>query len=165
MAKYTAVPGSPITDKQAKIVGGVIERMKASGVAVTAKNIVTEATSPKSPLHEMFDWNDESAAQKQRVAWARTLIGSVRIIEVRVARPSKAFYSVTTKIEGADASREYHTRKEVISNDDATNQVLLRLYRTIVSACKDAESLGVKDPWWSRVIDAVRRGDPTKMAG
>lgn len=41
--------------------------------------VVADATSPHSPLHSYFDWDQSEAAQKWRVHQARLLINRVRV--------------------------------------------------------------------------------------
>lgn len=47
---------------------------------VTAAALVEAARDRKHPLHGDFDWNDKSAAHKQRIEKAREIIASVRVI-------------------------------------------------------------------------------------
>jgi len=46
---------------------------------ITPTAVIEEATDPDSPLHDYFDWDNESAAYKWRIDQARRLIREVRI--------------------------------------------------------------------------------------
>ena len=49
------------------------------GGRLTPDAVVEDAKSPKSPLHEHFDWDDSVAAVKWRIEQARTLIRQVTV--------------------------------------------------------------------------------------
>ena len=63
-----------ITNRFAKI-------RKATG-ALTPRAIVDDARDPKSPLHEYFDWDDSSAAEKYRLLQAGNLVRSIQVVVV-----------------------------------------------------------------------------------
>lgn len=46
---------------------------------ITPDAVLLDAKSPKSPLHDQFDWDDSSAAKQWRLQQARELIRSVRV--------------------------------------------------------------------------------------
>lgn len=66
-----------------KLTEAQIERVKMleddRGV-VTPNAVVSDARKKSSPLHALFDWNDKTAAERQRVAVARDVIGSVKVV-------------------------------------------------------------------------------------
>jgi len=47
---------------------------------LTPGAVVETARNPRHPLHQCFDWDDKSAAAKQRLATARQLISSVQVV-------------------------------------------------------------------------------------
>jgi len=49
---------------------------------LTAKNLLKHSEDPKSPLHDMFEWNNSIAANRYRLEQAGKLINSVDIIVV-----------------------------------------------------------------------------------
>ena len=51
---------------------------KNDGV-LTPDDVLSEASNPKSPLHDQFTWDDTAAAHQWRLSQARELIRSVRI--------------------------------------------------------------------------------------
>jgi hypothetical protein len=60
----------------------VLERLAREG-DLSPERVVEEAESKDSPLHGLFEWDDEKAAHAHRLQQARSLIRSVRI-EFRV---------------------------------------------------------------------------------
>jgi len=45
--------------------------MQSEHVKVTAQMVVAEASSPKSPIHKFFEWNDSAAGRKYRAIHRR----------------------------------------------------------------------------------------------
>jgi hypothetical protein len=61
------------------------------------QQIVEAASDPKSFLHQFFEWNDTKAAHNYRIAQARSLVASVRIVVTdgdEDLRRARAFYSL-----------------------------------------------------------------------
>ncbi len=65
-----------VKDEVAAVLRKLAEK---NGGVLTPDAVVAEAKSPKSVLHDQFDWDDKSAAQQHRIEQARRLIRSVRI--------------------------------------------------------------------------------------
>lgn len=59
-----------------------LERLEVNG-RLTPEQVVEAARDETSPLHTLFEWDDEKASHKYRLDQARSLIRSVRV-EVRV---------------------------------------------------------------------------------
>jgi hypothetical protein len=53
---------------------------KANGGVVTPEAVVEAAKNPRHILHEVFDWNDQTAAHQHRLNAARQLISSIEVI-------------------------------------------------------------------------------------
>lgn len=56
----------------------VLQQLADAG-ELTPERVVAHAREEGSPLHALFDWNDESAAHAHRLHQARILIRSVRV--------------------------------------------------------------------------------------
>jgi hypothetical protein len=65
------------------------------------QDIVKEAASPKSFFHKFFEWDDKKAADSYRIAQARMLIASVKVVihddDPEDMRRARAFYSLPRK--------------------------------------------------------------------
>lgn len=68
--------------KRADIVSAALAMLYERHGVLTPEVVVRSAESPKSPLHDLFEWNDSDAAKSWRENQARELIRSVKI-EVR----------------------------------------------------------------------------------
>lgn len=59
------------------------------GRAPTAREILEDAEDQASPIHEMFDWDDEEAAKKFRTIQASILLSALTV-KVQVIRDGKS---------------------------------------------------------------------------
>lgn len=165
--KVTARPNCPLSDKQARVLCREVEDLYGSGVLVTPKSLLAKAKEKDSPIHSFFDWDDESAAEKHRIEQARGLLGCIQVFEIRTGRPARAFYSVNVETtEEGGAKRSFHPRRVILDNEDAMQQVSLRLYSTISAAIREAEGLGLTetDAAWKRIAAVVRQEPPSAAA-
>ena len=58
-----------------------LRRLKRKYGRLTPEIVLDSARSTKSPLHDMFEWDDAVAAEKYRLSQARNLILNIRIKE------------------------------------------------------------------------------------
>jgi hypothetical protein len=65
-----------------KTIPEALARIYKRDKELRASCVVDAARSPSSPLHSKFEWDDAVAGEKPRLYQARTLIRSVRIIEL-----------------------------------------------------------------------------------
>lgn len=88
----------------AQVAGETLEAMKKSnGGQITPEDVVNAARDEENPLHEVFDWNDASAAKAQRLHIARLLIGSI-VVTFKHHESVRANYSV--KVGSATSDKE-----------------------------------------------------------
>lgn len=165
---YMARPNTPITDKQAQLVGRERDRMVAEGIAPTARNFLRRVSAESNPLHKKlgFTWDNRKAAELHRLDWARVLLGSVVEVEISSAAPHKAFYSVdTARGDGPVQQREYRTRREVLDDANYTDQVSVERYFTAAAAARDVRALGIckGDRAWRRICDAIEQNEPAAV--
>jgi hypothetical protein len=159
--KYSARPGSVLNNSQAAIVGAWLDQMEAEKRAATPRALLKEATKSVSPLHKLFDWDERSAAAKHRLEFARQVIASVTIIDVRTAEPVRAMYSIVVD-KGDRAFRAYERRALITASKSKLGQVSAQLWSRLLAVIVDAEGLGLgqSDPRWKRVIPVVRAACP-----
>jgi len=91
-------------DVDAQVAGETIEAIKQKhNGQVTPDDVVSEARDEDNPLHSVFDWDDASAANKQRLHIARLLIGSI-VVTFKHHESVRANYSV--KVGSATSDKE-----------------------------------------------------------
>jgi hypothetical protein len=130
---FRAPPNSPIKDKDVRKYGPALYALEARmGRRFTPQDVVDEARDPRSPLHEFFDWDDETAADKYRLARARMLINHVRVI-VRDSRgrlyPEKAFFNAKLEDDERDEVNSYVSVERVSEDSALRAQIVTRALR------------------------------------
>ena len=114
-----------------KIVAAAVEDLEQRHGRVRPHDLLDVARSPDSPLHEMFTWDNDLAAEKWRLAQARKLITAVRVVysEGDVEKWSAPAYVSVTHVsadeEGKELRQRGYVRTEKALADPATRQQLL----------------------------------------
>jgi hypothetical protein len=125
---YKAAPGARITDDDARALGSTI---KAMGPGVTAEKLLAEATKKRSPIHNLFEWDDKVAADGFRLDQARYFLRSVWEVKVdhdgrEEGEGARAFYSVEVTDAAANKSKAYFDGRQVLEIPGGEEQVLER---------------------------------------
>jgi hypothetical protein len=103
-------------------VGPVLDQLEQKQ-ALTAENVVKEASDPKSPMHLAFTWDDTAAARAHRLDQARYLIGSIRVVvKMTPHQPKnetiKGFVHVPPKNHKYGSSGTYASPATLIKDSD-----------------------------------------------
>lgn len=120
-----------------------------NGGHITPAEIVEHAKKKNSPLHDQFDWNDKSAAYKNRLDTARELIRVCRI----------EFHDSTTTISSCAAfvrdpeldskQQGYVSIEKLKSNKDLAREALVAKFSRIATELRNAHelstALGIND--------------------
>lgn len=67
----------------ADVAGAELERIQNQRGVIEPRVVVEESRPEAAPLHPVFEWDDDKAAENYRTWQARSLIKSVRVIELR----------------------------------------------------------------------------------
>ena len=135
MPEYQWRRGGPKPKVGAQVFGEVVERLAANQEmeAVPPRAIVDEARSRRSPIHPLFEWDNNKAGDAYRIVQARHYISSLVITRVEIAEgpavSTRGFYSV--KPEGGE--RGYATQQRMLSERDYRRQVLIDARRELES--------------------------------
>jgi hypothetical protein len=160
-SRYQCLPGRNVKGN-VNLIGECLAKIAArNGGAISPHKVVEEAKPKTSPLHNNFDWDDKSAAQKHRLWQARHLIGSIVEINVHTEKPVRSFVNITTMTDDdGDITRErsYAPIEDAMSDPELRKRVLgmvKRQMNTILASYKDYP---VHRPCfrciWPRGIDA-----------
>lgn len=101
---------------------------------LTAEALLDEASKKSSPLHDLFEWDNDEAGNLYRLQQARIIINEVKVIieskeyyafeNVQIAVPN----ALTGKTESLDeppiTQRVYKPIVEILSNADLRKQVI-----------------------------------------
>lgn len=132
--KYKWRPGGPKPIVEAAVFG---EAMEAHGLLIgnrpiVADDIVKIAEDPTSPIHPMFQWDNDKAASEYRKVQARHYLGSLEIVLVR----SEAMPAISTKafhVVEIAKQRGYVPTETIMSERDLRMQVLATAKRELES--------------------------------
>lgn len=106
----------------AQKVGSELERIRVRhNGRLEPEWVVHAAKAESNPMHGLFEWDDNVAAQNYRVDQARGVIRSIDVIveELPQPKPVRAFVSVVR-----DRDRSYTSTAHAMSDEDLRKQVL-----------------------------------------
>lgn len=91
------------------------------------QDILREASTDRSPLHDWFDWQDEIAGEKWRLHQARLLLNSIRVKVMFEGgnRSYRKYLNVKVKQNGG-FKRFYVQTNKIMKNPDLKEQILAR---------------------------------------
>lgn len=148
------------------------ETLEGIGKRCSAETLVEHATPDSSPIHAMFEWDDEIAGHEYRLIQARLYLRSYRV-DVKILKPNRPIEK-ETKIK-VKRVRQYasfpmparihvHTRKlgstyiepeEVREDKEALHSALAECFSQMLGLrAKYAFLSELKDVW--KAIDAAR---------
>lgn len=112
--------GAPV---QAQTAGEELSRIESEHGGITPKLVVDESRPEEAPLHPVFEWNDETAAEEWRKDQASRLIRSVRCVSSDEERTDEgpAFVSVVSR---ESEQREYISTVKAMDDEEYRAQVL-----------------------------------------
>lgn len=132
---FTAVKGSRLSNKDARVVGSRIWELNGGGVkAITKYDVYNDAKSPRSPLHRFFDWDRDVAAEKWNLTQAQNLLNSFNVTVVYKKGNkteefiTKGVHKVVVLVNGQRQS-EYHAMPGVMNDKDSRAQILANARR------------------------------------
>jgi len=112
-----------ITERISKsIIDELLDLNKTNNL--TPERIVNRASNPKSPLHNLFDWNDSIAATKWRLQQARVLVNEVKVIIEQKEYFAFENVSVNLSIEDTESLRVYKPVTEILGTEELRKQVI-----------------------------------------
>jgi len=114
-------------------VGNELERLRAAaGGLLTAEGVLGAAKRKRSPLHDFFEWDDNRAAQRYRLAQASYLLRVVVVVpedDEERFHPVRAFVTVGQPDEAQP--RTFTHVRAAMADDDMRDQVLGRARREL----------------------------------
>lgn len=158
MATYTWKPGGPKPPVDAQVFGNVVEQIAGELEAAKPEDIVEYARSRKSPIHGLFEWRDDAAAELYRRQQARHYVGALQIVRVEFSKgqalSNRAFFHVRTQSRAG-----YMETDRILSDRDLTQQVLETARKELESYLLKFGSvmaLGTVVPRLQAIVDEMR---------
>jgi len=112
----------------------LLKKYKKEGV-LTPSGIIKEAKNPKSPLHSLFEWNNNRAAQLYRLTQARSVI---RRANINIEKPENKFVHIPNVKKGEG---EYKSIKAVVKNIDEYDLALSEALKHLRAAKRAVDLL------------------------
>ena len=141
---YRATNGAPFQKSRVQVYGKALEKIEEKNGKLSPVEVVDEARSISSPLHEVFDWDDNEAAEKWRLVQARNLINHITV-EIKydhTTKEQRAWFSVDTTPDDKEVNISYINVERVLTERPLREQMLL-------NAIKEAE-------YWKEKYDQYR---------
>lgn len=136
---YKPSPDANFGKEQAQRYGERIAALEEEFGGVGTSTIVQDAKKEDSPLHDYFEWDDETAAHEYRTEQARYLL---RHIHVVIKKPDggeeevRAFHSVTAKVI-TPATNEQGTAfvslQGILSDEEWRQELISKAFKELES--------------------------------
>ena len=107
----------------AEVVGKHFEKIEKKQGTLTAQNVLESARPEKSPIHNLFEWDDQKAAEQYRLKQATMLICNLSVEVETDNKPivCRAYMDVTDKKIGS-----FMNVQSAFENKDTRDIVLNR---------------------------------------
>ena len=128
MVSYDWTPGFPSRKVNPQAAGEFLEtlRERKDGY-LDAMDVVDAARTKRSPIHRLFEWDDDRAATEHRLEQARSLLRSIVVVttdDQEEERSIRAFVTVTK-----ETGRHYTSMVTAMGDEEMREQVLARAFR------------------------------------
>lgn len=129
--RYFAARGAHYSDDMAAKLGQVLESL---GEAVTPQSVVDAARPKRSPIHRLFEWDNEEAAERYRIWQARQHISHLRIEIVGdgEATETRAYHSIVIQ-QGEEKHRAYVGTPTILTDADMKQQAITNALKQLKS--------------------------------
>ena len=111
----------------AEVVGAEFEKIEKEHGKVTSEYVLDSARDTDSPLHSMFEWNNEIAGEKYRLHQATIIILSLKVEKETEKKPKtlRAYYNVSE----SEKKGSFINVDSAFSNPDTQEIILKRALR------------------------------------
>ena len=125
---YKPAPGARLTNSEARVLG---ETIAGLGAGVTPESLLKAASKKRSPIHDLFEWDDAVAANEFRLDQARYYLRSVWEVPVDAdgreqGDGARAFYAVEVSDASANKSKAFFAAREIRDVPGADEQIVAR---------------------------------------
>lgn len=110
----------------------------AHGDILSPHDVVDAAKDEESPIHHLFEWDNEGAGRKYRLMQARILLTTVKV--TYMGEKHEAFFNTRVSIGGTQI-QGYFPIERVMSDETIHRQVLKDAVRDLEFAQKKYETL------------------------
>lgn len=108
----------------AKVAGEVMEKIEQRDGSVTKESFLEESRPENSPTHELFEWNDEIAAEKYRLKQSQKIITDLQIKVIRQDVEKKI--PAVVKVTVGNKTKGEYVNTEVVMQSDEMRKIALQ---------------------------------------
>ena len=125
----------------AQKIGEELQSIKNVNGDLDPKAVVDRGRNPDSPLHELFEWDDEKAAEKYRLVQAKRIIRNLEVevehVEVRafVKAGNPGYSPIQTVI------RDYNMRDVLMKQAQEEMRMFIAKYRSLEELCEVIDAM------------------------
>lgn len=113
---------------------------KANGGKITPEALVAAARDPDSPLHDYFEWDDSTAAEKYRMMQARTMLRSCHYnVTINNRKVELPYYMRDPEMASMDQG--YVEISRVKTEEDLSRDILVNEFRKAASQLRKARDI------------------------
>lgn len=123
--------------------------------------VVEEASDPASVLHQYFEWDDNEAGARYRLAQAEGLIRRVKLTIMRRDPESKTVAVTSTRAfqnrtsQRKDANGGYESIEDIMADSSKRNELLAQVLKEMQSYRKRYAELRELSSIWAAIDDAL----------
>jgi hypothetical protein len=135
---YKPAKGSHLTEEQAQRYGQrIYDLVEERNGTITPGDVLTDAESERSPLHDFFEWDDTQAAERWRTNQARYLLRSIHVVLTNgqgEEEQTRFTYNIMNMPEdNGEGQRVYCTIQRVLTDAEIREQVVGQAMRQLQS--------------------------------
>lgn len=120
---------------------------------ITPGDVLKDAKSPKSPLHDRFDWDDSEAAEKWRLTQAGALIRQLKVKVVDLKSEEERITRYAVSVRSHEGEVKYVTTERAMGDTELRAQMLSDARRDMLTFRRKYAILNEL----SSVFDAMNR--------
>ena len=160
MFDFRAKPGSGLSKARARVYGQRIVEVSAGG-RIDPHEVLADAQSPASPLHDYYEWDDEKRAHDARIDDTRQLLQSILIIQVNRAGAQEAIRA----FPHTGLTTGYQPLHTVLSNREMMSSVYQNLLDSFIYWRMQAEQWGRFIPLELKMAQRIEKSLAAKRRG
>ena len=152
----------PMDIKAESIRSALLALYEAHDGMLSAKDVVESARDPASPIHDEFEWDDDTAADSYRLAQAGMLIRRIKLTIIKMhpktkkitAEVTRQFQANPTQPAGKERERGFDTVEAMLSDPDKRAALLAMVVKEMHSYRRRYAQLSELADVWA-AIDAA----------
>lgn len=158
--KYKAREGFPFTDEQADLFGRAVDALEASGIPITAHNVLDHIQGDDGLREALgYQWDLRKAAEVHWLEHTRKLLRCYTPVSFKFVPAPKAMHSVSVDVSEDESRREWKSVSYIKKHTPEMLQVSQGLHKRLLAIRSTAQSLGLDkaDGFWADVCDLLDR--------